>query len=226
MPAQPFSRYFTAKRFTGKFVCNLEGGCATPIREGGRLLLYKVAQANERGGPREVAMEYCSKCGAQAEGNYCARCGARVSGAKVKPFRKPAAGRNAKLALSANLASALCYLFGFLSGTVFLLWAPYREQKLVRFQSIFLSASVVLLHIALTIVALALVVVSLSLGVIVSSLHAVLNVGFFAVLLYLMWKCYEGQMVSLPVLGEMAERLAGGEEPGAPLGSGTIGKAA
>jgi uncharacterized membrane protein len=173
-------------------------------------------------------MAYCTKCGAQVEGKYCVRCGTAVGRGQVVPFGRPAAGGGARL--EGNQASALCYLFGFVSGIIFLLVAPYRGESQVRFhafQSILLSATVMLLHIVVTVVALALSVVSLSLGVLVSSLHVVVNLGFFAVWLYLMWKSYQGQRVLLPVLGEMAGRLAGSEEPGAPAGTvGPMGKAA
>ena len=75
-----------------------------------------------------------------------------------------------------------------------------------------------------TIAALLLSLASLELGALLSSLHAVVSTVFFVGWLYLMWMSYGRRKVGLPLIGEMAEKLAGDNEPSAP--AGTIGKAA
>lgn len=170
-------------------------------------------------------MAFCTSCGARMEGKYCVRCGA-MAGMEPEPPQRgsfPSAGTN----LEKNLVAALCYLVGFVSGLIFLWLSPYKHEREIRFhafQSILFSASFLLLHAVVTIAALILSVVSLGLGALVSSLHVVVTVVFFVAWVYLMWKAYQAQRIVLPVLGRMAEELAGDQEPGAP--SGTMGKAA
>lgn len=57
--------------------------------------------------------------------------------------------------MSDNLAAALCYVLGFLTGILFLVLEPYNKNKLIRFhafQSIFLNLALVVVDIGLTIV--------------------------------------------------------------------------
>ena len=122
-----------------------------------------------------------------------------------------------------NAASALCYLFGFVTGIVFLVLAPYNQDRRVRFhafQSIFLNVAVIVIYIGVTIVSLMFHAISFALGMLISSLHLLVSLGFFMIWLYMMWKSYQGEKVVLPFIGPLAERQAGSPE------TGTIGKAA
>jgi uncharacterized membrane protein len=131
---------------------------------------------------------------------------------------------NTQPGLSTNAASALCYLFGFVTGIVFLVLAPYNLDRRVRFhafQSIFLNVAVIVAHIGISVLTLMFHAVSFTLGVMMSSLHLLVSLGFFLVWLYMMWKSYQGEKVVLPVIGPMAERQAGQDTT-----AGTIGRAA
>ena len=97
--------------------------------------------------------------------------------------------------LEANLAAALSYLVGFVTGAIFLVLE--KENRFVRFhamQSTLLFAGIVLLDILLQIVPLvgALVVVFL-----VIPASAILW-------LLLMFKAYQGEEFKLPVVGQIA----------------------
>jgi uncharacterized membrane protein len=97
--------------------------------------------------------------------------------------------------LEANLAAALSYLVGFVTGAIFLVLE--KENRFVRFhamQSTLLFAGIVLLDILLQIVPLvgALVVVFL-----VIPASAILW-------LLLMFKAYQGEEFKLPVIGRIA----------------------
>jgi uncharacterized membrane protein len=160
------------------------------------------------------------------DGQFCPKCGAQAGASPVMPFGRAAAG-SADTGLGVNSASALCYLFGFVTGIVFLVLAPYNRDKRVRFhafQSIFLSVAVAVLRIGITIMAAMLGAVSFSLGALISALHAVVSLGFFVVWLYIMWKSYQGETVVLPVIGELAQRQVSGQGPDSP--ADTMGKAA
>jgi uncharacterized membrane protein len=174
------------------------------------------------GRPGGVQMAYCANCGALVEGQFCQKCGTAVgaaAGTQPAPTAQPG--------LSVNAASALCYLFGFITGIVFLAIPPYNHDPRVRFhafQSIFLSVGVIALHFAITFAALMFQSFSLSLGLMVSSLHLLVSLGFFLVWLYMMWKCSQGVKVVLPLIGPLAERQAGAAAPAST--DGTMGRAA
>jgi uncharacterized membrane protein len=170
-------------------------------------------------------MAYCTNCGTQMDGQFCPKCGAQAGAAL--PLGGPVAAGRVETGLGVNGASALCYLFGFVTGIVFLLLAPYNREAKVRFhayQSIFLSASVAVLHIGISMMSLLLQVISFPLGVLFGLLHAAVSLGFFLVWLYMMLKSYQGEKVMLPVIGELAERQAVGGDSKPP--AGTMGRAA
>jgi uncharacterized membrane protein len=131
---------------------------------------------------------------------------------------QPAPAVSTQPGISTNGASALCYLFGFITGILFLVLAPYNQDRRVRFhafQSIFLNVAVIVIHIGVTILSLMFHAVSPSLGLLMGSLHLLVSLGFFLLWLYMMWKSYQGETVVLPVIGPLAERQAG---QGSPMG--------
>jgi uncharacterized membrane protein len=154
-------------------------------------------------------MAFCSKCGTQVEGQFCPKCGAPVAAAPGATFTQPAPSLITQPGISINGASALCYLFGFITGIIFLVLAPYNQDGRVRFhafQSIFLNVAVVVVHIGITILSLMFNAVSFSLSLMMSSLHLLVSLGFFGLWLYMMWKSYQGEKVVLPIIGPLAER--------------------
>src|SRR4051794_7462591 len=92
-------------------------------------------------------MAFCAKCGTQltASSGFCGSCGAAVAGQSVTTSTGAAAPAQgtASVGMTNNVAGALCYLFGFITGIVFLVLEPYNKDRFVRFhafQSIFFSA--------------------------------------------------------------------------------------
>ncbi len=168
-------------------------------------------------------MAYCSSCGTQMEGQFCPKCGAAAAATPGATSTQPVV--STQPGLSVNAASALCYLFGFITGIVFLVLAPYNQDRRVRFhafQSIFLNVAVIVVHIGVTMLSIMFHAISFSLGILIASLHLLVSLGFFLVWLYMMWKSYQGEKVVLPVIGPLAERQVSGQD--SP--DGTIGKAA
>ena len=136
-------------------------------------------------------MAFCPSCGSTIEGSYCAKCGIPAPGGQ------PAAG-----GLAENTACALCYLFGFITGILFLVLAPYNQNKTVRFhafQSIFLHIVFIIFWIVVG------MILPFSVSLILSPL-----IGLAGLVLWilLMWKTYQGQKVKLPVIGDLAEKQA------------------
>jgi uncharacterized membrane protein len=111
-----------------------------------------------------------------------------------------------------NLAGALCYLVGFITGILFLVLAPYNQNRTIRFhafQSIFLNIAWVVLWIVITIVLIPFRYIPF-LGIFISLvLESVLGLGGLILWLYLMFKTYNGEKVVLPIVGPMADKQAG-----------------
>jgi uncharacterized membrane protein len=162
-------------------------------------------------------MAFCPSCGASVEGRFCAKCGSAVgegSGAGTPPQApSPAAGAPAAASsgMTDNVVAALCYLAGFITGIIFLVIAPYNQNKLIRFhafQSIFLCVAWFVIWVGLTILSLVLGHISFVLAALFGIVHLVIGLGFFGLWLYMMYKAYNNTKVVLPVIGPIAEKQA------------------
>lgn len=155
-------------------------------------------------------MAYCSNCGANVEGKFCPSCGTSVATAgpaEGAPYSTPAA-QPAAGGLTENVASALCYVLGLITGIVFLVLAPYNQNKTVRFhafQAIFFHVAFIALIIVETILGMML---PWALNALISLLTLVIWLGSIAVWVLLIVKAYQGQKFKLPVIGDLAEKQA------------------
>lgn len=118
--------------------------------------------------------------------------------------------------MAPNVAAALSYVLGWITGLIFVLIE--KENQFVRFhafQSILYSVVWIVIAIAWSIVSSIVGLVSVVLGVIIGVLGIViwfvLGLGGFVLWIVLIIKAYQGETFKLPVLGDMAERLAAGE---------------
>lgn len=182
-------------------------------------------------------MAFCSNCGSQVQGRFCARCGAPVaSGGPAAPPSQPPPGDasasgpasqpppaysysapppappvSQSAGMDENVASALCYVLGLLSGVLFLVLEPYNRNRLVRFhafQSIFLNIAWIVVFIGLSIISIVLLPIPF-LGAILSvMLHLAAALGALILWLMLMYKAYNKERWVLPVIGPMAEKQA------------------
>jgi uncharacterized membrane protein len=160
-------------------------------------------------------MAFCPSCGSSVEGRFCQKCGAAV-GAGAAPGGPPPGAvpppQTASAGLTDNAAGALCYLFGLITGILFLVLSPYNQNRNIKFhafQSIFLHVGLIVCWIALTILSLALHVVPI-VGTIVSVVLGFgMWIGALIVWLYMMFKTYNGERIVLPVIGPLAEKQAG-----------------
>ena len=112
--------------------------------------------------------------------------------------------------LSENVAGTLAY-FTFIPATAFLLLAPYCKNRFVRFQclqSLFLTLICLLLGIALKLASPSLFLVPLVGPLFVSLVSIVGALAAVIVWLVLVVKAFQGEVLKLPVLGELAERQA------------------
>src|SRR3974390_163227 len=77
-------------------------------------------------------MAFCANCGAQMEGRFCAKCGATAPAAATTGGAVPvasAAPAAQSAGMAENVASALCYALGLITGVIFLILEPYNNKR-------------------------------------------------------------------------------------------------
>ncbi|MFA7248969.1 MAG: hypothetical protein WC273_04990 [Dehalococcoidia bacterium] len=108
--------------------------------------------------------------------------------------------------LTNNVVGLLCYLLGAVGGVVFLLIAPYNQDRTVRFhafQSIFLTIAWVIFWIVLN------AVIGILHLYVLYFLTPLVGLGALILWVYLMLSTYQGKRLVLPVVGPLAEQQAG-----------------
>jgi uncharacterized membrane protein len=156
-------------------------------------------------------MAFCAKCGAQlAEGTgFCGSCGTPVGSAAGGPPAPAAAGT----AMSSNVAGLLTYILGFITGIIFLVIEPYKNDKFVRFhafQSIFFNVALIVFWIAYMILSSILTFVSFGiLAVVMGLLGLLILLAVLAYWIFLMYKAYNNQLYKIPFIGDLAAKQVG-----------------
>ena len=141
-------------------------------------------------------MTYCAQCGSVLNdiAAPCGSCGATVRGAGLPP----------------TTAALLSYLFGLVSGIIFLAIDQYRNDSFVRFhafQSVFFNIAWIGFWIAWTIASVLLGTVTGGLFALLSiPIDVLLGLGGFGCWLWLMYKAWQGQRYELPYIGKLAAR--------------------
>jgi len=107
--------------------------------------------------------------------------------------------------LADNAACALCYALGLITGILFLVLAPYNQNRNIRFhafQSIFF-------HVASIVVWIGIMVLSAITHGLMIFVSPLIWLGCFVLWLVLLIKAYQGQKLVLPIIGPLAEQQAG-----------------
>jgi uncharacterized membrane protein len=116
-------------------------------------------------------------------------------------------------AMSSNVAGLLTYILGFITGIIFLVIEPYKNDKFVRFhafQSIFFNVAIIVFWIAFSIVASVLGVVSLGfLAVLMGLLGLLISLAILAYWIFLMYKAYNNELYKIPFIGDLAAKQVG-----------------
>ena len=160
-------------------------------------------------------MAFCPNCGAQATGAFCPNCGTAVAGASAgtgsgTAYSTPPRATSSP-GITHNVASMLCYcpfFIGIICSIVFLLIAPYNQNKTVRFnafQSLFLHLALFLMWMVLGLVIAMFAFLTHGFGF---ALYPILSLCIFVLFIVLMVKAYNNQTVKLPVIGDLAEKQA------------------
>jgi uncharacterized membrane protein len=171
---------------------------------------------------------FCSACGVLIAENTPHSCKPGVSvlsSAGGVSVAHPATANIAPTPLAPNVAGALAYAAGFVTGIAFLLLEPYKHDRYVRFhawQSIIFSLSWIAFWIpwsiftSMLISGMAMTSSTLSVGgglpfiaLFITALNRLLSFAAFAICLFLLYKAYGGREFTLPVLGKFAAKHAG-----------------
>lgn len=151
-------------------------------------------------------MPFCSACGSAVEGKFCAQCGAPTGATSAAS--PPSTPLTTQSGLGENLASALCYALGLLTGVLFLVLEPYNRNRNIRFhafQAIFLHIGGIAAFIGIAIIIQIIPFVG---AILAAILYPAASFGFFVLWLALMYKAYNRERWVLPVIGELAEKQA------------------
>ncbi|MHB8539976.1 MAG: hypothetical protein ACYDCD_03410 [Candidatus Acidiferrales bacterium] len=169
-------------------------------------------------------MANCAKCGAVVaeDSAFCGACGqtrgqagAAASSSIAAPpavaVGSPASsGTSTGTGLAMNMAAALSYALGLITGILFLVMEPYKNNRFVRFhaiQSILFSVTCVVFAI----------VWSILVGILVSiagfwvltvdiPLRLLIGLGIFLLWLYVMFQAYSEREYRIPWIGDIAAK--------------------
>jgi uncharacterized membrane protein len=158
-------------------------------------------------------MAFCGACGADVGGaSFCPKCGAAqgaaaapVAASVAAPAESPTAG------MDENVAGLLCYIFGWVSGLIFLLIDKRPFVKFHAAQSIALNIAMFAVWVALIIVGFVLTMITAMLhfpiGIFSVFLTPLIGIGFFVLWIFLMYKAYNHEKYKLPIIGNMVENM-------------------
>src|ERR1700736_1586429 len=180
-------------------------------------------------------MSFCQTCGSSLPDGSptCTACGASqgVAASSAAPGAMPSSGPipgptpgampgavpaalpAAGAGLTPNVAGALAYLVGAITGILFLVIDPFKTDRFVRFhafQSIFFNLAWIAFWIVWMIVGLMLGAISHGLFFIIQlPINLLVTVGGFCIWIYLMYSAYQGKTFQLPIIGALAATQAG-----------------
>ncbi|HEY6467860.1 MAG TPA: DUF4870 domain-containing protein [Candidatus Acidoferrales bacterium] len=161
-------------------------------------------------------MPFCSKCGTSIDVGtaFCPSCGA-PQGATTATAPPAGAASSApamqQTGLAENVAGALCYLFGWVTGLIFFL---IDKRPYVRFH----AAQSIVVFGGLNIISF---ILSMAFGMSMFGfggfsgvglglvLFSILNIVVFVLWILLMVKAYQGQRFRVPVAADLAEQIFG-----------------
>lgn len=152
-------------------------------------------------------MAFCAKCGGEVAENtaFCAKCGA-PQGAAAAGGAAPAAGTG----LEENVAGLLCYVLGWITGLVFFL---VDKRPFVRFHAAQSMVTFGAMHVLSIVLGFAFGIgaflgggAGFGIGILLIWL---INLLCLVAWVLCMIKAYQKERFKLPIVGDIAENIAG-----------------
>lgn len=163
-------------------------------------------------------MAFCAKCGATlTEGSvFCGSCGSQVAAgtqaADSGPHFVTTSPSVSSSGLTSNIAGALAYVLGLITGIAFLVLEPYRRDHFVRFhamQSILYCVAAFVFSVAWGILARIMISISGWTAVVMTPLGLAISLAFFLFWLFLMYQAYSQREYRIPFIGAIAAKQVG-----------------
>jgi uncharacterized membrane protein len=168
-------------------------------------------------------MSFCKACGKELpEGNaFCPSCGASVSSPiAATPAAATIGGGSVAVAdastgqpMATNVAGALAYLAGFITGIIFMAIEPYKSNSFIRFhafQSIFFNVAWFAFWMVWMVISAILTPLTAGIfGLIALPIMLILSLVGLGTWLFLMYQAYQQKLFRLPIIGKFAAQQAG-----------------
>jgi uncharacterized membrane protein len=167
-------------------------------------------------------MAFCANCGAALtqEVGFCGSCGKPVGATAQAAVQAPAPAPQALSSappvaasgLTSNLAGALAYALGLITGIAFLVLEPYKKDPFVRFhamQSVLFSAACIVFSIAWSILVGILASFSAWVALATLPIRMLISAGFFALWLFVIFQAYNQREYHIPFIGDLAAKQVG-----------------
>lgn len=115
--------------------------------------------------------------------------------------------------MATNVAGALTYLAGFITGIVFIATEPYKSNSFIRFhafQSIFFNVAWIAIWMVWMVISAILTPLTAGLfGIVALPVILILALTGFGTWLFLMYQAYQHKLFRLPFIGKYAAQQAG-----------------
>jgi uncharacterized membrane protein len=158
-------------------------------------------------------MAFCKACGQDAgDASFCPKCGAaQGAGGGAAPSAAVAAPASSAAdfptaSIEENVAGLLCYVFGWLTGLIFLLIDKRPFVKFHGAQSIAFNICIIPIWFALWIVWLILLHVPI-IGLLGVVIFPIFGLAVFATWIFLMYKAYSHEKFKLPIIGDIVDKM-------------------
>ena len=158
-------------------------------------------------------MAFCKACGQDiGAAAFCPKCGANQGSAA--PSAVAGSSDSPTAGMEENIAGLLCYLFGWISGLIFLLIDKRPFVKFHGGQAIAFNISIIPFWILYLIanfifLGLATAVHLPFLGLLGWVLAPVIGILVFGTWIFLMYKAYQHEKFKLPIIGNIVEKMIG-----------------
>lgn len=161
-------------------------------------------------------MAFCKACGQDAgDASFCPKCGAAqgapAGGAQSAAVAAPA-GDYPTAGMEENIAGLLCYLFGWVTGLIFLLidkrpFVKFHAAQAIAVDVVFGVVGIALWIFILIITAITVALLHLPLGFLGVLGFPFMMLAYLVVKIFAMYKAYMREKFKFPIIGNMVEKM-------------------